>query len=402
MSNTKDIVDKKNISLKYRLVGYFTNGNDYPSFHLPILLFYAKAELGLSFTTTILVFYGINFASGIFEVPAGSFGDKYGRKLSYLLGIFLILLGVGIWLIKLPLIFYIIGSLAIGLGNSFRSGSISSMVYEEYAIENCSKKYHIFQSRSIAIYYVIRIFAMPLGGYLYIVNHRLPLIATFITLLLCGMVALLIQDKNITPTEHDVRSLFRTTIGKIKKSSEIKSICLFTFFIGVYGNIIWRLFQPGYSELNIDIKYIGYFYSLFSIAGVIGSLKLGKIIVKNRLFIVILWYFILMFCFYLAGLKYYNIYTLSGCVFVTSLYAPMSESSIISYLQHKFERYEQATIMSIVSFLFGLGLALGDVIAGISNNFLSITNTFLMLVIFGAVLIAFVAPLTLKNIKIED
>ena len=80
----------------------------------------------------------------------------------------------------------------------------------------------------------------------------------------------------------------------------------------------------------------------------------------------------------------------------------MSESSIISYLQHKFERYEQATIMSIVSFLFGLGLALGDVIAGISNNFLSITNTFLMLVIFGAVLIAFVAPLTLKNIKIED
>jgi MFS family permease len=402
MSNTKDIVDKKNISLKYRLVGYFTNANDYPSFHIPILLFYAKAELGLSFTTTILVFYGLNFISSIIEIPAGSFGDKYGRKVSYLLGVLLMAFGFGLWLFNLPLIFYIIGTLTLGVGGAFRSGSMSSMIYEEYAIEDCSKKYHIFQSRSIAMFYGTRLFAMPLGAYLYTVNHRIPLILTVAMLLFCGGVALLIQDKNISPIEHNARSLFKLTINKIRHSNEIRTICLFTFLVGVYGNIIWRLFQPGFSELNIDIKYIGYFYSLFSIAGVIGSLKLGKIIAKKQLFVVILLIFVVLLCTYLAAYQFFNIYTLSASVIAASLFFPVCESSIISYLQHKFERYQQATIMSIVSFLFWFGLTIGDVIAGISNNFLSITNTFLMLVIFGAVLIAFVAPLTLKNIKIED
>lgn len=393
---------KNNISLRYRLVGYICNANDVPSYHIPIILFYGKANLGLSFSQTILIFYGIGFLTSLAEIPAGAFGDKYGRKLSYLMSIAMMLIGYSIWLYKLPIIFYVIGSLLIGAGNAFRSGSISSMIYEEYSIEKKSDRYHVFQSYSLAWYYGVRLFAMPIGAYLYTINHKLPMYMTLVSIFMCGILVLLISDKNITPEHHNARSLFSLTIKQVWNTYEIRILCILVFVAASYGNIIWRLFQPSYSFLNLDVKNIGWFYSIFAIAGIIGSLRLGKISDKRKLFKLILIYFIFTWVTYIITAIYFNIGTVAFSVFAISFFFPLSEAAATTYLQHKFERFQQATIMSIISFLFWIGLNVGDLIAGVSNSYLDVKQCVILLIVIGAIIICFITAPILKNMKPDE
>lgn len=392
---------KQNISLKYRFVGYFTNGNDLPCFHIPILLFYAKAELGLSFSTTILIFYGLGFLTSCFEIPAGSFGDKYGRKLSYLLSIGLLSFGFGIWLFKLPLVFYIIGSLFVGIGNAFRSGSISAMIYEEYNIESCVDKYPKFLSRCLSWFYGIRLVGMPLGAYLYTVNPKYPLLLTVFVLLLCGLFTSLITDKNVTPDHHNARSLIKKTFSEIRSSYELKTFCLLVFIAGIFGNAIWRFFQPSFGILDIDVKYIGWFYSLFSLGGIFGAVTLGKIVDRHKLFKMLLLQFALGAATFTLAAFSVNIYTLTFAVLLISVFFPLSEAALVSFIQQKFERYQQATIMSVVSFLFWVGLNISDVLAGFSISIFGVRGSLISNAIMATLLFLIALPFVLKNLKMQ-
>lgn len=400
-AKTAESVVTKNISRRYRFVGYFTNGNDLPCFHIPILLFYAKSQLGMSFSTTILVFYGLGFLTSCFEIPAGSFGDKYGRKLSYLLSVGLLVFGFGIWLFKLPLVFYILGSLLIGIGNAFRSGSVSAIVFEEYSIENCVEEYPTFLARSTSWFYAIRLFGMPLGAYIYTLNSRSPLILTIVVLVICGFLALFISDKNVTPEHHNARSLIKKTFVQIWSSFELKSFCLLVFIAGIFGNAIWRLFQPTYGLLDIDVKYIGWFYSLFSAAGIVGALTLGKIIDRAKLFKMLLLQFALGASVFVIAAFSVNIYTLTFAVVLISVFFPLSEAALVSFIQQKFERYQQATIMSVVSFLFWAGLNIADAFAGLSLWLFGVRGSLISNAIMSIVLFFVALPFVVKNLKIR-
>ena len=225
------------VKTRIKFAAYIANTFDSPSFHIPIILFYGNQYLGLTITTTLLAFYGVNFLTAFFEIPAGAFGDRYGRKISYILGIILLLVGYGIWLLRIPTYWYFIGSAIAGLGNAFRSGSIDAMVYEESHLANAMDLYDGFRSKSKAWYYVFRIVAMPLGSYLFTVSPTLPMLLTIITIFCSGLSVIFIPDNNVTPEEKSAFLLMFATFKKILSNKESVLFILVIFSMGAIGDM---------------------------------------------------------------------------------------------------------------------------------------------------------------------
>lgn len=330
---------KQNISLRYRFAGYFAGANDLPCYHVPI------------------------------------------------------------WLFKMPVVFYIVGSVLIGIGNAFRSGSIGAIIYEEHSIAKISERYHIFQSRSMSGFYLVRLAGMPLGAYIYTVNAKLPLVLTVISLFLCGLFALMLTDKNITPEHHNARSLLKKTFKELRASSEMKSLCILVFIAGIFGNAMWRLFQPAYQYLSFDSKYIGWYYTLFSLGGIVGSLTLGKINNRNKIFKYLFSHFVIGAIIFTIAAINLNIYTIVIAVLGVSIFFPLSEVALIAYIQHKFERYQQATIMSVISFLYWAGLNIGDLYAGISEGLFGIRGSITANAVMGVSMVLVSTPIIFKNLR---
>lgn len=191
---------------------YFARSNDYPAFHVPIMIFYGTQYLNLSITATILLFYGISATSNFFEIPAGVFADRYGRRLSYVIGAVLLTCGYAVWLFKAPIIVLAIARLIASIGDSMTSGTIDAMVYEEHERKNIGSSYLHYRSKSSAGFYILRIIGMPLGSLLFSIKPQLPIVATLIAIVSSALVSFLIPDNNVMPEKQTSKSLLKDTV----------------------------------------------------------------------------------------------------------------------------------------------------------------------------------------------
>jgi len=89
-----------------------------------------------SYTLAMLVFSIINFCQSAAEVPTGIVSDKIGRKKSMMSGTFLILSGYVLWALagfyQMSTLLYI-GSIFVGTGKAFISGTDDALVFETMA-----------------------------------------------------------------------------------------------------------------------------------------------------------------------------------------------------------------------------------------------------------------------------
>lgn len=111
----------------------------------------------MSISATLILFYGIGGFSNLFEVPAGAFADRYGRRLSYLIGVVCMCVGLGLWLFHLPIIVYAIARLVYCIGDALRSGTIDAMAFEEFHRHNEKEKYLNYVSHSRSFFYGVRL-----------------------------------------------------------------------------------------------------------------------------------------------------------------------------------------------------------------------------------------------------
>ncbi len=111
-----------------------------------IIMIYFNNFLELSFTQIMLLQSLFMFSSAFFEIPTGIIGDKFGRKLSVIASVLFFSIGFSIYLFKLPIIFYFLGEIIMGIGKAFRSGSDEALQYDTFRELNLEKSYSRFIS----------------------------------------------------------------------------------------------------------------------------------------------------------------------------------------------------------------------------------------------------------------
>ena len=182
----------------------------------------------------------------LFEIPTGIVADIYSRRLSVIIGYFLMGTGFIIAGSLQSLIIAVIGLIIMGFGSTFVSGALSAWMVDEIGQERASQAFlRGSQIRMIASFLGI-ILSMILGS----INLQLAIMGAGVPMIILAIVLIFIMPETgfqpVPASERESwRDLFKTFgegLKSIRTSQTMLWILVVTLIFGV--NCILPRFSP--------------------------------------------------------------------------------------------------------------------------------------------------------------
>ena len=206
---------------------------------------YQVTLVGLSPLQLVLVGTALEVACFIFEVPTGVVADVYSRRLSIIIGMFLI--GIG-FLVEgsLPLFgFILLAQLLWGLGYTFTSGATEAWITDEIGEAAAGRAF----LRSNQVGNLMALAGIGLGTLIGVVRINLPIIIGAFGLMLLGLFLILVMpETGFKPTRREDRSTwqnmaqtFRDGLGMVRRRPALGRILTIGLLYGLYSEGFDRL-----------------------------------------------------------------------------------------------------------------------------------------------------------------
>ncbi len=172
---------------------------------LSVNLVYQTQEAGLNPLQLVLVGTVLEATVFVCEVPTGVVADAYSRRLSVIIGIFL--MGAGFVLVGAFAQFETIlaAQLVVGLGMTFVSGAQQAWIADEVGVDRVGQIY----MQAVQFEQGARLVGIPVGIALGVVTLGLPIMTGGVLFMaLAGFLALAMPETGFRPTPTERRSSF--------------------------------------------------------------------------------------------------------------------------------------------------------------------------------------------------
>jgi len=184
----------------------------------------------------------------LFEIPTGIVADIYSRRLSTIIGMFLI--GIGHAIEGLAPIFWVllVSNFVWGLGTTFISGAFMAWITDEVGINKVGKVF----LRGDQLSLLGNLVAIPLAVFISTRSLAMPfLIGGALLVALAIFLALFMPEKGFKPASNEERRGWRPMFNTFKAGIDLARSrpVLITFaviglFVGLYSEAWDRLAQP--------------------------------------------------------------------------------------------------------------------------------------------------------------
>ncbi|MGL4382117.1 MAG: MFS transporter [Bacilli bacterium] len=223
-------------------------------------------DVGLSIASISIATILYQISKIIFEIPTGYIGDKYGNKLSVIIGL-LISIASFVLLLKPNLYIVIISSILYGIAKTFISGSYDSLIYTN--IKHLSdSKVKLFNSINRFVWYIAFGMGISLSYYLYkLFGASVVIIATIVMHLVAISLLSTINDDHSNQDELTLKGSFKYLIQNKKVTSYFMSFNLFCFSDIPFDVFALVILTKG----NINTSTIALGLSLSTTLSVFGS-----------------------------------------------------------------------------------------------------------------------------------
>jgi DHA3 family tetracycline resistance protein-like MFS transporter len=196
-----------------------------------------------------LVLTGTAFEVGIFvfEIPTGIVADRYGRRLSVIVGLFVVGAAFVITGLAPGTAVVIAAAALMGFGRTFGSGAEDAWLADEVGLENMGRSYQ----RGAQVGRVGALAGIGMAVALALGDLRLPVVAGGLVLVALGIVlALVMPETGFQPAERGdltpLRSLAATGVEGarlIRATPVLVLIVGIAFFQGASGEALGRLWE---------------------------------------------------------------------------------------------------------------------------------------------------------------
>lgn len=191
----------------------------------------------------ILVGSALEIAVFLFEVPTGIVADLKSRRLSIIIGFFIIGIGFVIEIITTYFIIIVLAQIIWGLGYTFISGALDSWISDEtqnveieHTIITGSQMYKLFSVIGILLAAIIGMF-----------DIRLAILVAGSIFILLGLLSLLMmQEENFVKNPHEEplwKAYFQqlvTAMRHVRKHRTLIIMVVIMFFFGLFSEGIDR------------------------------------------------------------------------------------------------------------------------------------------------------------------
>ena len=364
---------------------YLTTFFSYAAFTLPIWVIFNTEVLGLSNTEAFLLGvlpYGL---SAIFEIPTGSWSDRFGRARTYQLGTILYVLSVASYIFfadfYVLLFFQVLG----GLGLAMQSGGLEALVHDSISGKDKDVLYSTVHGRKMAILFVSRVLTVLLSGLMYGIDPKLPFVVATVTYTIGLVISLFFKEVRLeTPTEVSSLNHIKETFSLIL---EKKTLVLFFWLVALYSffsEALFALYQPYFKSIDIQIGQFGIFYAIISAFSALGALSVTGLAKKHNAFRIML--IMLVSVLFTLGVMLLKVPSLIYFAIIPSAVAFGYLMTLQNTITQKLvSSKHQATAVSIASFVRTFAFLVSVVALGITLDFLSVPNVNLFLTILTAI-----------------
>lgn len=222
---------------------------------------YEATVANLSGLQLVLVGTTLEVTVLLFEVPTGLVADAYSRKLSIVIGFFL--MGIAFLVEGFFPVFSLILLTQVlwGLGYTFTSGATQAWLSDEIGEENANRAFLRGNRFDLVGSLIGMLVAIPLGN----LGVNLPILSGGVTILLTGFaLGLFMPEHGFKPTPREQRNSFQHMGDILKKGlAVVRSRPLLLTILGI--GFIYGLYSEGWDRLWV--KYLVDNFSLPNIFG---------------------------------------------------------------------------------------------------------------------------------------
>lgn len=297
-------------------------------------------------------------ATLLFEIPTGSFADVYGKKTSVVVGSFVTLIGLGFLAFGSSFAAFATGFILMGIGQAFRSGAESALLYDWLSSIGREHEYIRHQSRLRAAFVAIDILSGSAGFLLFALNVRIPFIISFAAMVLVIVVQITLKD--VAQRTSRPESVLAVHVQQIKEGLSIvlrsRIILWLTGFTLIYS--VFNLFFSTTLNLPFLREAKGFTTDQLALMGLIwNTIQTGSLFLVSRLearmgpinsILMLVIFTPLLF----LALLFSNSFLVSA-VIIGLYYSSMSFREVIidTYLNTRISSQYRATVLSIASML---------------------------------------------------
>lgn len=325
-------------------------------FYIPIFTFFLLAEnVSLSSVVISQVFYSLFTFLG--EVPTGMFADRFGQKISIILGYAIEALGIALVVFFPTTIGLYIAYSIRGLAGSFLSGSEEALIFESVkhsGTDNYQRMYGHFLSNE-QIGFIISTALAGIAYQFWGTQAFIPLITlTAICILGAGIASLFLKDYKVLAPEADGAGMFsvlKESFSLIRRNETIFTLMIVGILTIAGEYFIQSVYQPHFAVNDVPAFWVGAALSLGTLLSVITTrsayllekyLSLEKILLILNLTIGIAY---ILMAFLLSPVFLVGLYVLMNGLF--SLQGPI----VSDYINMRTKSSIRTTVLSGISFV---------------------------------------------------
>ncbi|AMR76076.1 MFS transporter [Borrelia hermsii] len=321
-----------------------------------------------------------------FELPSGVISDIFDRKIVYLSSIFLSMIAYFIIFQTSSFIILCIAWFIYGMSSAVNTGTIDVSFTRVY--QSNSKKLKAFISSMKIILGIGAISGGYAGSVLFLyVDEKIYLISLFLYLASSLITIFFISsDKN---TDHKKKCLklyinqFKNNVITLLKSKILIELFILISSIQFFFQPFYLYWQAIFIDKNVPISIFGIIYILFRLSNIIGAWVFKKIRHSSYDSYVILGIiFLLSILIKIVSHIYVFITIMTFLVMLVSLYS----NNLEYFLRKNIDSKILGTITSINSTISRLFSFLVLTACSVLASFISIINTFILLILIFCIL----------------
>ena len=386
---------------KIKIVLYMNAILSLEIFFAPVMIAFYLNYIGLTFNQMSLFFSFIIVLNIIFEIPSGALSDLIGRKKSFILGKLIYLFAMLSLILIQNLDFLVITALLFSIGNSLSSGNLSSIIYKNLSYIKKEKSYYfILSSKSMSISLISSGIASIIGGYLGVIDLRIPLIMDIVFLLFNLLIVsffLIELDANYNQKISKFNNIYNDFYNILLEALKVSIYSKKIIFIFIFSALLFSLarvgfnfYQPMFEALDINLYIFGYILFSFNIIAAISAHFISKLKEVNINFILILTVILLIFsiiCIYISNFAILLFFAFSFHQIIRGYISTYSQYYLNEeiHINHK----SRTTILSFQNFFNALLCSITMGVSGFITSLYGMKLSLLILTIFVLLSIIF-------------
>ena len=247
----------------------------------PIWVIYLQRERGLSLTQITLLDVPFFLLIVFMEVPTGAVADRWGRRVSLMLGALMFSIAVFVFGIAESYPILLLSYTAWGFGLTFQSGADTAILYDSLKAIDREDDFQKINSRMWALTSSAVLIAILIGAPIAAAtSYSVPIIASALISLCAVPVAFSMHEPRHDPDEEreNYFEMVRNGIVDAWRAPALRYIIIFSGILGaaVFAPMIFV--QPYLDEHGVNTGNLGLWQAPLRGAGVVAALLVSQFV----------------------------------------------------------------------------------------------------------------------------